>query len=771
MNDWQLLQEYAARGSEAAFRTLTERHINLVYSAAVRQVQDAQLAEEVCQSVFILLARKARHLRPGTSVTGWLYRTTRFVATRARRTEIRRQRRQQEAFEMQQLEIPDQVWSRVAPELDEALAQLQERDRKALLLRFFEDKSFKETGAALAVNEDAARKRVERALEKLRHLLVDRGCAISAAGLAGALAANSVKAAPAGLAGSVAACACASAKVCPAALPALTREVLSSWRWARIWLTGILAGAGAGIILLFGLLKPPGVLGPRNPAQPAAIPVATTRANASRVALNVAGARAPKPAESVLRLRVLAKGTGGLVGDAQLAMNTVVKENWQQRYDLATDPTGIAEVPYPPGATRLDIGVLASGWGVRQATWVPANQDPIPAEYTLWVEPVTNTMGGWLRDAHGEPVAQAEVVLSFPGPGDFVGREMPRECFGLTGVIQPVVAKSDSQGWWTCAVIPRANHGPFRLTARHPEFQPAQIVYAAPHSTPEDTESPSVQLLWAARIVTRMEPGLTVAGRVVDESGRPVANALISHEPYSTEALSVPTDASGRFSFTGLGAGDFDFVISAPGFAPEYRQVGVQQEIEPVAIKLRPGALLRLRLVDPQGEPVPGAKVGLEQWGEHRQKLKWAGESDADGRVNWTSAPPEQELELYAFKDGWCYSRDLRFKADGEEHAIKMQRVLELSGWVTDAVTGQPVQDLKAFPCYGEGKEGWQRSATHRGIGGKFLVRFEERSSPWRVRVEAEGYVPFDSKPVPSDFAGMLKVALQPLPTATPPGH
>src|SRR2546429_7102902 len=168
MNDWELLQSYARRGSETAFRTLVERYLNLVHSVAARQVQDAQLVEEVSQAVFILLARKAGSMKEGTLLGGWLFRTTRFVAARARRAEQRRQRREREAYEMQTLTAPDQTWRRIAPVLDEALEQLGRTDRHLLLLRFYEEKNHKEAGAAVGLNEEAARKRGARALEKLR---------------------------------------------------------------------------------------------------------------------------------------------------------------------------------------------------------------------------------------------------------------------------------------------------------------------------------------------------------------------------------------------------------------------------------------------------------------------------------------------------------------------------------------------------------------------------------------------------------------------------
>jgi hypothetical protein len=198
-------------------------------------------------------------------------------------------------------------------------------------------------------------------------------------------------------------------------------------------------------------------------------------------------------------------------------------------------------------------------------------------------------------------------------------------------------------------------------------------------------------------------------------------------------------------------------------FAPEYAQAGVHAEMAPLEVRLKPGALLRLRALDEQGEPVPGTSVILEQWGEHRHALKWSAESGTDGRIEWNSAPRDAELELCAIKDGWCYSRSWRFKADGTEHIITMQRTLDASGWVTDAATGQPISRFKAFPGYGDGESAWERIDTRQATDGKFVIRFQERQTPWRVRVEAEGYQPFVSDPLPPDFREPLSVALQPV--------
>src|SRR5947207_5377771 len=175
MDDLELLHEYAASKSEQAFATVVGRHIDLVYSAALRQVRDPHLAEDVTQSVFIRLARKAGTIRDGVILSGWLFRTTRFVASEVVRMENRRRHREQEAMETVLESRDDSSWDRIAPLLDEAIAGLGETDRNARLLRFFERKSLKEIGQALGMNDDAAQKRGTRALEKLRSAFAQHG--------------------------------------------------------------------------------------------------------------------------------------------------------------------------------------------------------------------------------------------------------------------------------------------------------------------------------------------------------------------------------------------------------------------------------------------------------------------------------------------------------------------------------------------------------------------------------------------------------------------
>jgi len=199
-SDAQLLLEYATSRSESAFGELVGRYADLVYSAALRQVREPNLAREVAQSVFTDLARKARSLSGGVVLAGWLHRSTRFAALALLRHERRRRNRERQAMELLEPSCessPD--WDRLRPMLDEAIANLGETDRNALLLRFFKNHDLRDVGVALGLSEDAAQKRVSRALDKLRDFLARRGVKTTASLLSATLAANAVQAAPSGL--------------------------------------------------------------------------------------------------------------------------------------------------------------------------------------------------------------------------------------------------------------------------------------------------------------------------------------------------------------------------------------------------------------------------------------------------------------------------------------------------------------------------------------------------------------------------------------------
>lgn len=264
-DDMELVREYAARRSELAFETLVARYVNLVYSTALRRLSDPHLAEEVTQAVFIILARKAGSLGPKTILPSWLHRAASFVAADALKIQRRRARREQEAHMQSLLNEPspgtEDTWPQIAPLLDTAIAGLNEKDRHAIVLRFFQNRSLVEVGRALGANEDAARMRVNRALDKLRGFFSKHGIGSSAAIIAGAISANAVQVAPLGLAKSVTAVAVAKGAAAGSSTLTLVEGALKLMAWAKAK-TAIVAGvclslaAGTTTVAFYNQEKP-----------------------------------------------------------------------------------------------------------------------------------------------------------------------------------------------------------------------------------------------------------------------------------------------------------------------------------------------------------------------------------------------------------------------------------------------------------------------------------------------------------------------------------
>ncbi len=253
-DDVTLLREYAQSHSEGAFAALVSRYVNLVYSVALRQVRDTHLAEEITQAVFIILAHKADKLPPHTVLSGWLCRTARYASADAIKIQRRRQHREQEAFMQSTLnESEGDAWLQIAPLLDTALAELGETDHNAIVLRYFEGKSMSEVGAALGASEDAAKKRVNRAVEKLQKFFRKRGVTSTMTTLAGAISANSVQAAPAALAKTITAVALA--KGATASISTLTLVKAATIKSAATFGAGSIGGLAATIGTAYVSLK------------------------------------------------------------------------------------------------------------------------------------------------------------------------------------------------------------------------------------------------------------------------------------------------------------------------------------------------------------------------------------------------------------------------------------------------------------------------------------------------------------------------------------
>ena len=261
-DDLTLLRDYARNHSEDAFATLVSRHVNLVYSVAMRQVRDPHLAEEITQAVFIILARKAGSLGDNIILPGWLCRTARYASANALTIQRRRRQREQEAYMQSTLsgggdasspKIQEEMWRQIAPLLDGAMEQLGQKDHDALVLRFFESRNFAEVGTALGASENAAKMRVGRALEKLRQFFVKRGIDSTAAAIAENISAHSIQIAPVALAKTVTAVAIGKGAAASISTLTLIKGALKIMAWTKAKtaiMTGVVLLLAAGTTIV-----------------------------------------------------------------------------------------------------------------------------------------------------------------------------------------------------------------------------------------------------------------------------------------------------------------------------------------------------------------------------------------------------------------------------------------------------------------------------------------------------------------------------------------
>jgi RNA polymerase sigma factor (sigma-70 family) len=746
MDDWELLQDYARTHSESAFAELVGRHIDWIYSVALRQVGNSQLAEDVAQSVFALLARKAGTLRSGTLLGGWLFRSTCFVAKCSLRAERRRKFREETASTMMttaQSDDSEVFWQQLAPYLEHAVASLSEVDRSVVLLRFYERKSLSEIGQRLQISEEAAKKRVSRSVDKLREFLTRRGITMGAAAIGAVLLEKTVQAAPATLSSSIVSASTAGTAFW---LPQLARETLNAWRWAKIKLA---SAAVACVALLTFVLnhsisnqahKSGGPLVQANKTSSVtSSPLPDT--NASSNVSSVAASSGPK-----FLFRAVSAETGKGIPAARVPLNFVVNGEWVTPAELVTDSDGLCAIPLPEGKLgRLDVGILKDGFVQKFYTWRSDSDEPLPVNYTLKLERAVS-IGGRVEDSLGKPVSDAAIAIQFAEIGDASFREPARERLGFVATV--TATHTDAQGNWHCSLTP-PGYSDFQIIAKHPNFVERQIATDSDQPSSRNPDRLRMADLWAAKAVLRLEKGFQLSGLVLDDEGKPLANARVSwmgNQRYVQEG--VKTQSDGTFRLVSLPAGYGNISAWLKGFAPSLAYVEISSATPQLVFRLNRGASFPIWITDEDGVGISGAWTAIDLPQPHNADMHVTTGPDGRAMVEGIPTNAVNALVFHAGASGYVWVRNISLNLREEHPTIRLTKSLHVSGTVSDADTHEQISDFKAIPCSGEELSGYDRSATKRGQWGNYAVNFSEARGPYRVRIEADGYEPAMSPPM-----------------------
>ncbi len=760
-----LLREYVESGSEPAFRQLVTRYIDLVYSVALRRAAgDAHRAQDIAQTVFIDLARKAPTLPGDVMLGGWLHKHCCFVASTVNRTETRRAAREQEAAAMETPHTLEAAWTELAPALDDAIQQLDDEDRQAVILRFFERKDFRAIGEAMGASENAAQKRVARAIEKLRASLGQAGVALSGAALATLLSDNALAAAPAQFLENTLR---EAIKGSPATRGAAGKAaagagVFGLWKMAALFVAGVgLAG------LVYTKTNPPA-----PSLEPAIIqPVAIQAAGAQSIdkpapsgqqpvaPLTAEIASSANPSGKSLRLTVVTADSGQPIPNVPLEVRIWTTEKFIGT-NVAADRAGFYLATFPSNMTEFSIITHLDGFADTRLEFLLNRGEKIPESYTLKLARGVR-IGGIVLDPEGNPVPEARVGIGYRADTD----EALKNESHRFGSIQ---LSTDAEGRWEMARTTREVLSKLSGSTAHPAFTPSRSV--------RFSETPSgIDELLERQFVFRLGRAGSVTGIVLNEKDEPIAGAeMLVGTRDVTGSRTAISRADGTFEIQGCTLGETTLSGSAKGFATTTIDINTTNAVENRVI-LKPGNLLRLLVTDRAGKPIEKAYVYFNTFGTDQNgvslkipQAKFEARTGADGRVVWEDAPPgDLSFDVDAATHMRAYG--LTFQADGTEHRVVMQDALTISGTVRDADTGEPIPSFRVIT-------GWPDSSFPKANGGKpmntwspidrFWLRFVDgkykhtfaeppiigaRDPSFVFKFEADGYKSQESRIVKAD--------------------
>jgi RNA polymerase sigma factor (sigma-70 family) len=742
-DDQTLLRRYLQENSEEAFTELLRRHKDLIYSAALRQSDyDYDLAEEITQAVFIDFARKAPQLLGHSSIAGWFFKSTRYAAANARRGAHRRRVRDHQFYAMNpSSDEPHSQpeWEEIAPVLDEAMASLKSQDQTAILLRFFQGLPLAQVGAHLGINENAARMRVDRALEKLHRLLQRKGVTAAGGVLAACIKAHAVQKFPEELfpvfLGKALA---AGAPSTPAGL-ALLNSLLQPTALK------IAGGLGAALLLLTGLwwFHDPDGEADLIPRQNEVLPAASPQEAISDPVVFGAGPGALEVQPRHLLLTVLAAETGQPLPEVQIAVREWENDRMSSKTWI-TDAQGLCYVPFSPETARLEITTQFEGLADTMLHWRPEHGEIIPEEYILRLKPAV-LIGGIVVDEEGYPVPEAKIGFNHEDNPE-------QDRFAETHQFGFIEKTTGADGRWQIHRIAASMLPRLYGRATHSDYISSQSVFLRRVPSIEE------ELLRQEHQFV-LNRAVTVHGIVLNPHGNPVPDAKllagILGDVNQREAHSQP---DGGFSIGAVSPGPNLLSVDAGGFAPKTVKVDFQ-ESDFFEIRLEFGEPLSLRVVNQDAEPIAGAYVWLSKLpisdnSPRPLQFPLNGRTDEQGRFVWTNAPAGEHLFAILAK-GYMRRFEVPLSPSPAEHQISLLPALTIHGQIEDRLTGKPIPKFRIIagtvqfrPAEGNYLTNWTSLERFwlNFSDGQFRYSFEEPTSigsdKFIFKIEADSYLP-----------------------------
>ena len=775
LDDEQLLERFAAGGpgAEPAFRALLTRHGPAVLRNCRRWMARRDDAEDAFQATFLVLARRAGAIRDGDRLDRWLHGVSRRVAARARREAARRAARERRGAAMRPERVEPRPPGGPCPELFEEVDRLPNRLREAVVLCYLDGLSNQEAASRIGCPVGTVQSRLHEARRRLRARLERRGLSPTALAIPTApadpvpsvlvepLVASALRFAvgaigPASRAASLATAVLKSpwGVLLGGAGPA---TVVGAVAVAAVAI-GLAAGPGRG-----GTIAPPSSgISPRSPAPAVSLPpgagpvpaLALAAIEARPVGVPTSPGPDDEPAGSggerlegrSMLVRVLGPDGGPMAGvDVQRSVWTTVPVEDRNKH-VTTDDRGEARIDVPRGLRILRLWVRAEGFVPLFANWEEAEnpEETVPEEFSFQLARGT-VIGGVVRNEDGEPIEDATVEVYYERGGEYPGRILPSSWLAeAEGSLT-----TDAEGRWTLGNVPAGDDVEVRVKLSHPDYiddpywgklQQEQAVTMA------ELRDQSATIV--------MHRGLSATGTVTDAEGKPVAGAVVvwGDNPYLDEgSQEVLTDEEGVYHLAKQPPGPLTVTAIAPGWKPTLRKIEMEPEMEPVDFRLEAGSLLRIRFVDPSGTPVPEVSVSIAQWrgGESLYNYKhsnvldtripvWADEA---GLYEWTWAPDDPVTYRF-WKQGFA-DLEVELTADGTEQSVTITPELRISGTVTDASTGEPIDRVTAIPVI-EFRSNFLQVNRMGGMrtfpGGRFAIDFDRADFAHRVRIEADGY-------------------------------